>query len=267
MKVFILGVSSDIGLSLATYWASVGYSVSGTYRTLSIELDTKRHEFANLYYCDLAEEQSINLCIDQIKNDGLDWDVFVACPGTMMPLGSFQDCDIDEWVGGLNLNLIAPLKFLHNLLNIRSRDNPSIKTVIFFAGGGSNSAPLGVSSYTISKIALIKAVELFDAEVEDIKFSILGPGWVKTKIHNETLSTLSNDDDSYIETKRRLEQGDFNSMDNVIEACDWIVKSEKSIVGGRNFSSVHDEFSSSTLSDALASDINMFKLRRYGNKG
>ena len=44
--------------------------------------------------------------------------------------------------------------------------------------------------------------ELLNHEIKDIKISIIGPGFVKTKIHNETLESINND--HYAETKRRL---------------------------------------------------------------
>ena len=262
MNIVILGISSDIGLALGVHWSLRGHNVFGTYRTFSAELAKEANAFNGLYRCDLLDNESIDQCAHQLQNEIVSWDMVVLCPGTMEPIGRFDACDIDQWNAGVSVNLIAPLRFLHKCLPFRKRDTSS---VILFAGGGSNSAPLNVSSYTVAKIALIKATELLDAEFTDIKFSIIGPGWVKTKIHQETLRADCVSLASFEETIRRHDTNDFNSMENVLACCDWLVKAPKSIVGGRNFSSVYDNWNDEALCEKLALDRDMFKLRRSGN--
>lgn len=264
LNIVILGISSDIGLALADHWAQQGNDVYGTYRTLSDGLKRLAHRFKGLYYCNLLDDQSIDRCVHRLEQDTLSWDVMVICPGTMEPIGRFDVCDIDLWRDGLTVNLIAPIRFLHKSLKFRRQDlkEPS---VLFFAGGGSNSAPVNVSSYTVSKIALIKATELLDTEFADVKFVIVGPGWVRTKIHEETLRATSASQEALFETRRRLNTDDFNSMENVVACCDWLVGAPKSSVGGRNFSSVHDDWGSATLNEMLVNNSDMYKLRRSGN--
>jgi len=265
MNVIILGISSDIGLALALHWARAGYNIYGTYRTLSAKLGAAAaasSSFKSLYRCDLLDQQSIENCVNQLQREGVSWDIVVICPGTMEPIGRFDVCDIDQWSAGIMVNLTAPIRFLHQCLGFRAK---GLCSVIFFAGGGSNSAPVNVSSYTIAKVALIKATEILDAEFDDIKFSIIGPGWVRTKIHEETLRAKHVNSVSLDETKRRLHSNDFNTLKNVLACCDWILASPKSIVGGRNFSSVHDNWAEGALNQKLASDVDMFKLRRLRN--
>ena len=60
-------------------------------------------------------------------------------------------------------------------------------------------------AYTLSKIASIKAVELLDAE-KDTKFTILGPGWVKTKIHKSTIDQPRSSGDNYKKQYKTLKK-------------------------------------------------------------
>ena len=62
----------------------------------------------------------------------------------------------------LNINYLSSLKVL-NLLLKKNRSNKN-RGVLFFAGGGTNNAVSYYSAYTLSKILLIKFVELFDFE-------------------------------------------------------------------------------------------------------
>lgn len=264
LNIIILGISSDIGLALADYWAKQGNNVYGTYRTLSDSLEGVAHQFKGLYECNLLDDQSIDSCVDQLEREVVNWDVMVICPGTMEPIGRFDVCDIDRWRNGVAVNLIAPMRFLHKSLKFRQL-RPKESSVLFFAGGGSNSAPVNVSSYTVSKIALIKATELLDEEYEDVKFVIVGPGWVRTKIHEETLRAPDVSKEALVETRRRLRADDFNTMENVVACCNWLVDAPKAIVGGRNFSSVYDNWGGDALSELLVKDRDMYKLRRFGN--
>lgn len=264
LTALIVGVSSDIGLALAKYWESSGVEVIGSYRTMSDALLLSKKLFKKLFHCDFADKKSIDSFAHEVAAQGIEWDVLVICPGTMNPIGPFSNCSIDEWEMGISINLLSPLRIVHGLLRSKRKSKLS-PLVIFFAGGGVNSAPINYSSYTTSKIALIKATELLDAEFKDVRFSIIGPGWVKTKIHKETIIASERAKTSADETQRRLEQGDFNSMVKVIECVDWLLDTPKKIIGGRNFSVTNDKWGDSNLELSLQADPNKYKLRRFGN--
>ena len=135
-----------------------------------------------------------------------------------------------------------------------------------FAGGGTNSATTDYSAYTISKIASIKMVELLDAEIPDTSFSILGPGWVKTKIHASTLNLKSSAGVNYFKTVEMLEEDGKKCypIEKVIACCNWILSSDRALVSGRNFSSVFDPWEDEKIK-LIMNDKNLFKLRRFGN--
>jgi NAD(P)-dependent dehydrogenase (short-subunit alcohol dehydrogenase family) len=134
-----------------------------------------------------------------------------------------------------------------------------------FAGGGTNSAVSHYSAYTISKIASIKMIELLDYEIADCKFSIIGPGWVESKIHNATIKAGSRAGTNYDKTLHMRGSKLMSPVQFVIEACNWVIEKPKEISSGRNFSAVFDDFSSNELETVLSENVDFFKLRRYGN--
>jgi len=265
LTAFIVGASSDIGLALAEHWASLGMDIVGTFRTRSKDLEESNKTFDHLLHCDFSDKNSIRDCLQTATDLDIKWDILVICPGTMNPIGPFDDCNIDEWEQGILINLLSPLRMVHGLLDLRKKSK-AMPLVVFFAGGGVNGAPENYSCYTTSKIALIKATELLDAEFADVRFSIIGPGWVKTKIHRETLIGSTRAKSSAKETKRRLESDDFNPMEKVLEFIDTLIDLPKNIIGGRNFSVVHDQLSGANLKEALQEHSNLYKLRRLGNE-
>lgn len=194
------------------------------------------------------------------------WDALVLCPGAQEPVGSFVECDFDEWARSTRVNFLDQMRLTHALLPSRNRSVPLGPLVLYFAGGGTNNATVNYSAYTISKIALIKMCELLDAEVADTRFTILGPGWVKTKIHQATLRAgTQKAGDNYHRTVEKLTGNECNSMERVVACCDWVLSTPREVIGGRNFSVVFDPWGDPRMDAALRSARNLYKLRRFGN--
>lgn len=262
MNIIIVSATSDIGFELALKWAKQGNNVVGTYRTKNDKVDSLNHSNVRMYKCDLSNSNSIEIFTANIQK----WDVLVICPGTMEPVGGFDGVVFSDWKKSIGVNFISQLETLHRLLPKRSSNLKHGPVVIFFAGGGTNSAPVNYSAYTVSKIALIKMTELLDAEIPDTRFSIIGPGWVDTKIHQETLKAGAKAGNSYQQTIQKLKiSDDMTPMAKIYDCCNWIINSPRDIISGRNFSVVHDEWGQKNLDDQLKDDANMYKLRRHSN--
>jgi NAD(P)-dependent dehydrogenase (short-subunit alcohol dehydrogenase family) len=258
----VVGASSDIGLAIARDWVDKGISVVGSYRTQSPALDDLADRFEALLNCDLADPRSIDRFADLLAASQQLWDYLIICPGTMEPIGKFADVDAEAWCQSVSVNFLASMRVLHALLPLRAPDSPFVG---LFAGGGTNSAPIAFSAYTVAKIALIKAVELIDAEMSDLRITILGPGWVRTKIHDETLRSRVQAPVAFAETSRRMMQRDFNPMSRVVDCVAWAMAAPREVVSGRNFSVVHDPWGSDGLAQQLREDPDMYKLRRSSN--
>ena len=154
---------------------------------------------------------------------------------------------------------------MHRLLKNSNHKNEISPTVLFFAGGGVNSAPINYTAYTVSKIALIKMVELLAAELPEIKFVIVGPGWVNTKIHNTILDAKEKAGNSYNLTLKKISEGTFTPISKVVECCNWLINGPRNILTGRNYSVVYDNWTDPMLLQILDKDKNKYKLRRNGN--
>ncbi len=261
----IISISSDIGFALAKKLLAQGNRVIGTYRTHNQKLTEIERQGATLYPWDASISGSSRF-IHSLKETGILWNGLIICHGTLNPIGNFANLSFPEWSQSITINFLSSLEVLHQLLPLRNQQTLNGPSVLFFAGGGTNSAPKGHSAYVVSKIALIKMCELLQEEISDTRFSILGPGWVKTKIHQETLKAGPiQAGSSFIKTKEMLSSAHqtWVPLEKVIDCCLWTLHSP--VVGGRNISIEHDAWTSLKLETALRKDQNLFKLRRYGN--
>ena len=99
-----------------------------------------------------------------------------------------------------------------------------------------------------------------------MKFTILGPGWVKTKIHEETINAKDKAGENYKKTIEMMRNpSKFNPMEKVIEDVLQIISLPKELVSGRNFSSVHDDLSIDNLKKLKKLNADFYKLRRLHN--
>ena len=259
----ILSISSDIGFHLAKDWLKKGYNVIGTYRQFSQNCRKLESLGATILKCDLTNDASVECAANKILTHS-DWIHLVLAAGTQEPIGKFSEINFLNWKESFNINFLNQLYFLQLLIkNLRFSEFKN-KRVIMFAGSGTNSAPLNYSAYTISKIALIKMCELLQAEIPQVSFTILGPGWVKTKIHNETIRSSYLAGNNLKIAKTKIKNNDFYPMEKVIQCCNWILSAKKEVVNGRNFSAVFDPWEEKKI-DQISKDNNNFKLRRFSN--
>jgi NAD(P)-dependent dehydrogenase (short-subunit alcohol dehydrogenase family) len=264
-KAIIAGISSDIGVSLLKDWSDKGWEVYGTYRKKSKELTDLENEYKEIFSCDFSNSQDVDSAAAKVELKARNWDVLVMAPGLQDPVGLFSECSFDDWSNSIMVNFVNQMRFVHRIIGSRNMQSGATPNVIFFAGGGTNNAPTHYSAYIASKIALMKMTELLSAEIPDTKFVILGPGWVKTKIHNSTLSAKSKAGSNYERTINMFSKGEWVPMSSVISCCNWLIDSPKDLLTGRNFSLVFDKWGTDDLNTRLEIDKDLYKLRRYGN--
>lgn len=265
IKAIIISASSDFGEAMTHRWLNSGWEIFGTYRTKSVKVNDLSKLGANLVFCDLSVPASIRAACSELRKACPKWDVLVLCPGTQEPIGPFIGDDFNKWEKSITINLINQLRIVHELLPLRNKGSRFGPCVMFFAGGGTNSAPTNYSAYILSKIGLIKMTELLDAEIRDSRFVIVGPGWVKTKIHKETLRAGIKAGNNYQLTKEKMAGDSCTPMEKVMDCCDWVIKSPRRVVGGRNFSVVSDLWGTKKIEKILKNNPDMYKLRRSGN--
>tara|TARA_Y100001968_G_scaffold330035_1_gene380807 strand:- start:1817 stop:2605 length:789 start_codon:yes stop_codon:yes gene_type:complete len=260
MRAIVLSAMSDIGIELVKLLKKENYEVFGTYNSTNPDYDLiSKSNWLKLDIKDYNTEEYRNWL-----NDINSWDLFISLIGTQEPVGRFEDISPDRWVEGVNNNSLYQIGALIQCLPYRNKK--SMSNVIFFAGGGTNSATPYYSAYTLGKISLIKAVELLDSELENVKVTILGPGWVNTKIHNATLNAKEKAGQNYQKTISMLKSNDkLNPISKVIEDIHKLILLPKSLVGGRNFSSVYDLITRSNLHRLKKKNNDFYKLRRAEN--
>lgn len=252
----ILGITADIGKAIAERLLADGWDVIGLGRDLSRVDDLKE---AKLLTCDLADPESLDAAVATIGRMRISWDLFLSSVGSMAPIGKFFELDFDEWEQSVIINSTAQLRALHRLWPLRAAKTD----IMLLAGGGTNNALSNYSAYCVSKIMLIKMCELIDDEETSVNAFIIGPGFTRTRIHEETLQAGAKAGDGLEKTQDFLENHDGTSLDDIYAHMRWCMAHGRATAGGRNFSTVHDPWrAGNDLAGALVGDSNALRLRR-----
>jgi NAD(P)-dependent dehydrogenase (short-subunit alcohol dehydrogenase family) len=263
--VLIVSVSSDIGEQLALHFLQRGCRVFGTYRKAAPASLAAQRRFAGLK-CDVARPESAAMLSGFLHEQRVRWRCFISCVGQLSPVGLFFAQDFETWARSVETNSVGQLRALHAAHPYRQTGQ--ICHVVFFAGGGTNNPFRHYSPYCLGKIALIKMCELLDDECPDLNVFIVGTGWVRTKIHEQTLAAGGRAGENYLKTKTFIEQDEPGTSHAEIAAMiQWGVDQGRAVAGGRNFSIVHDAWRNggADLAAALRADRQKFKLRRHRN--
>jgi NAD(P)-dependent dehydrogenase (short-subunit alcohol dehydrogenase family) len=263
--VFILSVSSDIGEQLALEYLRKGARVAGTYRN-EIPASLRDQPRFSCLRCDVMSRESYRQIADFLAGERLSWNVFISCVGQLAPVGLFFENDFEQWAASVETNSVAQLRALHAAHPFRAKGD--VCHVVFFAGGGTNNPFRSYSAYCLGKVSLIKMCELLDDENPDLNVFIVGTGWVRTKIHEQTLAAGSRAGVNFDKTRSFIEQNIQGTEHADIAAMiRWGMAQGRTIAGGRNFSVVHDGWDDprAELATALQANPDKFKLRRFGN--
>jgi NAD(P)-dependent dehydrogenase (short-subunit alcohol dehydrogenase family) len=264
-NVIILGVSADIGQNLCKFFLDDGADVIGTYRNdFPQRAELESIEGLTLVQCDLTEPADIDELVKVIKARNFHWTTLFSSVGTSEPIGRFFELDFDDWERSVDVNMLSQLRAIHALYP--SREKSVVVDIALLAGGGTNNPFRSYSAYCVAKIGLIKMCELLDDEAQDINIFIIGPGFVKTKTHDETLRAGARAEENLARVREFLATGgEGTTFQEIYQCLRWSQGVGRDVVGGRNLSVVHDEWGSDELLRELRADRDMYKLRRFRN--
>ena len=263
LKIIVLAASSDIGGYLVEHYVRQGAEVVGTYRSWTPKVAELEKLGVRLFPVDIKSSEQVASFTEQLVASEFSWDTFISAVGLLDPIDSFFSTNFDAWEGSVITNSTSQLRVLHAVHGLRALSG--LSKVLFFAGGGTNGPFDNYSAYCLGKLALIKMTELLDNEYPDLQVSIIGTGWVNTKIHRQTLAAGDSAGPNFDTTRQFMSSSEptGSSLETVAECVDWCLSAPRSAVGGRNFSLVHDKWRQPQFIEELISNPNSYKLRRF----
>jgi len=196
----ISGCSSGIGRATAELLAKNGFKVYATMRnTDEISFDDDNIQTALL---DVNSQESIDSAIDIILENEGKIDVLINNAGYGL-IGSIEDCSIDEIKSQFETDFFGPARMIKKIVP-RMRERKSGIIINISSIAGQIGFPFS-SAYSSSKFALEGMTDSLRQELGEyeIKLSLIEPGVVKTKFH-QNLQVATNAKSSHYKDQTEL---------------------------------------------------------------
>ncbi len=180
--VLVTGASSGIGKATAIYLAEKGYKVYGAARRADKLSDLIRYGIHPITL-DLANESSIQECVDQIISENGSIDVLINNAGSGY-YGALEDMPMSDAKYQMEINVFAAARLIQLVLPAMRKKGFG-KIVNISSIGGKVTLPMGVW-YHASKFAIEGLSDALRKEVKDfgIDVIVIEPGGTKSEMTN-----------------------------------------------------------------------------------
>ncbi len=190
----VTGAARGIGAAIAEQLVCAGAKVvvadqdiDGAQRTATAL--TKRRGQASAVGVDLADRQSIEAMVDQVRQDLGPIDILVNNAGIMFRT-RFADIELDEWNATLHVNLTGP--FLCTQAVMAGMKEAGFGRIVNIASSAGRSvSTLGGAHYTASKAGLLGLTRAVAKETAPFGVTVnaICPGLIDTQMARDTTSS------------------------------------------------------------------------------
>lgn len=111
------------------------------------------------------------------------WNLLILAHGQLTPIGKLFETQRYDWFSSVSVNGLAPLEVLRTVWPQRMDG----ATVVFIAGPNMANPSASYSAYRAGKAILEALIPTLNEEYPEVRFKMLRPGVVNTKIHRQTL--------------------------------------------------------------------------------
>ena len=266
--VLVTGGSTGIGFAVARECARAGARVGICARTMSnVESAVKElrdEAFVDIMgdQCDVTEEGQLEQLLDTLEAAFGPLKGVVHCAAVLGPIGSILESHPAEWRQAVEVNLFGTYQVLRQC-GKRLASNGGGRMVLFSGGGATAPFP-NYSAYACGKVGLVRLAETAAAEMAaySIEVNCVAPGFVITRLHEETLLAGSRAGEEYLaRTMAEIETGGVPATVGARAAVFLLSDAAKGITG-KLVAAVHDELETWPLHLPELSGTDLFTLRR-----
>lgn len=193
--VIVTGASKGLGYEVAKYFLKYGSNLVICSRNINEikkayeKLNRVKKKYQKIFYSvtDVSSyvqvKKLVNITIKKFKRI----DILVNNAGIYGPKGNIEKTSWDEWVKAIEINLFGSVHLCRAVMPYFKKKNKG-KIIQLSGGGAASPLPL-ISSYAVSKAAVVRFVENLSEELKDYKIDInaVAPGPLNTSMLDEVL--------------------------------------------------------------------------------
>lgn len=195
IKIIIFGASGSIGSYLAKEYISQNYEVLLFVKNIKSKKkildELKFHSSSKKITVDqlnIKKLFSIKKKLNKHKSFIENTNIIINATGSLGEIKNILKVNLKKFKNTMDINFFFNLLLLQNLSKF-IKNNKNL-LLIFFSGGGVTNYRKNFSSYSISKLALVKFVEIVSNELnnKNIRINAIAPGIIKSKMIDITMN-------------------------------------------------------------------------------
>jgi len=263
----ITGASMGIGRAIATAFAAEGAQLMLCARGLEGLEETRAAlrpygRRIEVMSADIGDASQARAVIERAEGAFGAIDLLVNNAGVYGPIGPVWENDEDEWWAAVRVNLLGTFlmcKFTVPVLQRRGGGR-----IINMAGGGALSPFPRYTAYGISKAGVVRLTETLAEEVRPLGISVnaIAPGFVVTRMHQETLRAGERAGKDFLDKTRKAIQEGGVPAETPAALAVFLASDESAGLTGRVLSAVWDNWQELGPRIAEIMDSDMYTMRR-----
>jgi NAD(P)-dependent dehydrogenase (short-subunit alcohol dehydrogenase family) len=267
--VLVTGGSMGLGLESARSCLSYGANVfvcargkDALARAAHELTQNASEERVGVVAADVGDASDVERLFERLVSRFGRCDGVIHAAGVLGPIGSILEIDDpDLWWETLRINLFGT--FLVTRAAARRMKAAGGGRIVLYAGGGASAPFPNYTSYACSKVAVVRFTETVAQELApDVEVNCLAPGFVLTRMHQETLAAGEKAGKDFLEkTQTMLAEGGV-SPTIAAEVSAFLVSDAARGITGKFVAAAYDGYTEWPMHLAELQDTDIFTLRR-----
>ena len=249
INVIIFGASGSIGISIAKKYYRNGHNLYLYLKSkkkipyIKKQFPKKLDQIIKFKYIDLTNIKRLKKKLNQDKAVFMKADILINTVGEQGEINNFFKLNIDNFVKTFNINFFSYIYLFKNIYPFIKKNKDLL--IILFSGGGVTSLRTNFSPYSLSKIALVKLVEILSKEIKNksIRINSISPGIINSKMTQKTLKIESSliKNDELVNMRKQIKYSD-KSLNKVFNLIEFLYSKKGKSISGKMISSRWDNF-------------------------
>ena len=193
LNIIVLGATGSIGVELAKKFYQDGENIYLFFKNKKKEKILKKifqpkiNQKINFETINFDNKKNIKNKILSNKEIFKSCDIIINTIGELGEIKNFFSLNINKFYRTFDTNFFSHVHFFRYLYPLIKRKKNLL--IVFFSGGGTTSLRENFSSYSLSKIALVKLSEILSKEFinRNIRINSISPGIINSKMTREVL--------------------------------------------------------------------------------
>jgi short-subunit dehydrogenase len=198
LNIIILGASGSIGYSLSNKFYKNGHNIflfiknKNKINLLKKKFKPAQGQIVQFKNLDISNRLNFKKNITENKNLFKKADIIVNTIAEQGQIKNFFKLNINKFYQTFNTNFFSYIHFFRYIYPYIKHSKNLL--IILFSGGGVTGVRNNFSPYSLSKIVLVKMIEILSKEFnnKNIRINAVSPGIIRSKMTNLVLKTKKN---------------------------------------------------------------------------